>query len=35
MNWMEGISNAINYMEMHLTDEIVMEEAAKQAAVMW
>lgn len=33
MNWMEGISNAINYMEMHLTDEIVMEEAAKQAAV--
>lgn len=33
MNWIEGIGNAIGYIEAHLEEEISMEEVAKEACV--
>ena len=31
MNWIQGIQNAIDYVESHITEEIDFEEVAKQA----
>ena len=31
MNWIQGIQNAINYVEANITEEIDFEEVAKQA----
>jgi len=33
MNWIEGMSNAISYIEDNLTDELTIENVAKQAFV--
>lgn len=33
MNWMEGIGNAVAYIEAHLKENITMEEIAKEAYV--
>ncbi len=33
MNWVEGISKAINYMEEHLTEDIEIEKIAREASV--
>ena len=32
MNWVNGIQNAINYMEEHLTENIDYDKIAKEAA---